>query len=134
MKCTPIKLGAGVFAIVCTRGERRKARCSVPGCDRDHARLCDFPVHRRGVSTTCNAKLCDGHATNAGPERDYCPAHSSVHWRWLAIGALAPAAWCGGPGPTTPLPERVTCSACRDSAGVSLERLEAERRARILDT
>jgi hypothetical protein len=84
MTCNSFRFGpdAKGVAIVCSRGGRRKAPCSVAGCGRDHTKLCDHPVARRHrfkgklPSATCDAKLCDGHAVPQGPDRDYCPAHA----------------------------------------------------------
>lgn len=38
-------------------------------------KLCDFPL---GDGKTCDAALCDKHATKAGNKIDYCPEHSSA--------------------------------------------------------
>jgi hypothetical protein len=77
MPCAPFKLGDGTTGIICTRGHR-PAPCSVPGCTRDHCRLCDYPVTRAGVTGTCDAKLCGQHAVHVGTDRDYCPAHAKL--------------------------------------------------------
>ena len=44
MKCTPIALGEGITAIVCSRHERR--RCSTVGCHSNATLQCDHPVKR----------------------------------------------------------------------------------------
>lgn len=76
MQCRTIAAGPGMTAIVC--GSRtRRAPCSVPGCGRPHTKLCDAPVNRKAKPGTCDAKLCDAHATKLGPERDICPAHAA---------------------------------------------------------
>ena len=76
MGCDKVDLG-GFTAIVCRRGGRRRAAsCGLPGCDREHTRLCAFELSGTRSHKTCDAKQCDGHATNVGPERDYCPAHA----------------------------------------------------------
>ena len=62
MSCDRIDLGGGNFAIVCSRGQRRK-RCSVPGCDGTGEFQCDEPVVRRGRPGTCDAYLCAAHRT-----------------------------------------------------------------------
>jgi hypothetical protein len=36
-------------------------------------KLCDFPI---GNGKTCDAPICDRHATGAGPDIDHCPVHS----------------------------------------------------------
>lgn len=68
MPCIPVPGG-----IVCTRGART-APCSVPGCGRRHTKLCDFPIATR--DGTCDAMLCDAHATRVAPNKDYCPPHA----------------------------------------------------------
>lgn len=78
MTCRSIDLGNGVVGIVCGRREGPPKPCIVPGCGKPHARLCDWPVLRRGKPTTCDLKLCEGHATKVG-ELDYCPAHARAH-------------------------------------------------------
>lgn len=77
MTCEPIEDKDGrVVGIVCCR-DKRAARCSVPGCDRYATALCDWPT--RSASGTCDKRLCRGHATNVGDDRDYCPAHAKRH-------------------------------------------------------
>jgi len=75
MTCHVVKVG-GFTSIVCTRGERPPAPCSVPGCGRTHEILCDHPLKGTRSGKTCDAKLCRAHAVNVGPDRDYCPAHA----------------------------------------------------------
>ena len=52
-------------------------------CDRPSTKLCDFPMsppeqvtHRR----TCDAPMCDEHATLIGEDRDLCPPHA-IQWK-----------------------------------------------------
>jgi len=65
------------LAIACSRN--RVAACSVPECRRPHTKLCDFPIAGKaslGVPAgTCDAKLCDAHATSQAEGVDFCPAH-----------------------------------------------------------
>lgn len=65
-----IRLPSGEIAIVCG-GRARAARCSVAGCRKGHTKLCDEPVE----GGTCDARLCDAHATSTGDDTDVCPAH-----------------------------------------------------------
>lgn len=66
-----------ITIIVCRRGrQRRSAPCSAPNCSEPHTRLCDFPLRGSKAGRTCDAKICDGHATCAGPGKDYCPPHT----------------------------------------------------------
>lgn len=62
-----------ITVIVCRRGRRRAAPCSV--CSEPHTKLCDFPLKGSKEGQTCDAKLCDTHASRSGPP-DYCPAHA----------------------------------------------------------
>ncbi len=87
MGCTPINLGGGATAIICSRG-RRLAKCSV--CkSRLSTKLCDYPLRGRNAGKTCDAKLCDGCAQQqakqapfpgsvAGDTIDLCPAHAKL--------------------------------------------------------
>lgn len=69
----------GVTMIVCRRGARpRAAPCDLAGCNREHTKLCDFPLRGKRAGATCDAKICDAHATQVGPGRDYCPAHARM--------------------------------------------------------
>lgn len=74
MACRTIPI-AGGFAILCGRGQR-VAACSVPGCSRPHAKLCDFALAEK--LGTCDAKLCATCAVHVGPDRDYCPPHAKA--------------------------------------------------------
>ena len=78
MTCEWIRMPDGTTAIACSRGRRRPAPCSVPGCNRPHSVLCDVAVVRRGRKKTCDAKLCPAHAKHVGPDRDACPAHAAL--------------------------------------------------------
>lgn len=42
---------------------------------RPHTKLCDHP---RGMTGTCDAKMCDECATNVGPDVDFCPPHKEM--------------------------------------------------------
>ena len=78
MPCIPFRTPDGEGGFVCTRGDR-KAPCSVPGCHRQHERLCDWKLGPGAKRLTCDAKLCAEHATRIAPERDLCPAHAKLH-------------------------------------------------------
>jgi hypothetical protein len=67
-----------ITVIVCRRGQRSRggAPCSVPGCGETHTHLCDYPLKGKKEGQTCDAKLCESHATRLGPGKDYCPAHT----------------------------------------------------------
>lgn len=67
-----------ITVIVCRRGQRAKGKCSIQGCTRPHTKLCDFPLKGRKAGHTCDAKLCDEHATHMGPDKDYCPPHVAL--------------------------------------------------------
>lgn len=57
------------FGIVCSRGPARR-RCAF--CGAWSTKLCDWPA---GPGKTCDRPLCDKHAVNVGPNRDWCPNH-----------------------------------------------------------
>ena len=65
----------GFTMITCRRGRRGRAPCDVAGCGKDHSKLCDFQLRGAKAGETCDAKLCEIHATPVGDGRDYCPAH-----------------------------------------------------------
>ena len=48
------------MAIICSRGQRRQ-KCSVGLCGKDSVALCDYPVERKGVKTTCDSPMCARH-------------------------------------------------------------------------
>lgn len=72
MPCTVVRLPGGATAIVKHSKPFRKpcVTCGQPG-----GLLCDFPVHRRGKVTTCNASMCKEHSVSKGPDLDYCLNH-----------------------------------------------------------
>jgi hypothetical protein len=75
--CTPINLGNGNVAIVCTRGGRPRTLCSA--CkSRVHELLCDHPLAGKLVGRTCSAKLCRRCATHVDG-KDLCPPHARAH-------------------------------------------------------
>lgn len=63
-----VRLPDGTNAIVCGGGAVL-APCGL--CSKKHVKLCDFPVGQG----TCDAKMCDDHATSVGLDKDYCPNH-----------------------------------------------------------
>lgn len=81
MSCQRLDLGGGVFGWVCGVRAPRRAPCSVPHCDRPTVALCDFPLKTK----TCDAKLCETHRVNVGPDRDMCPAHAKVEQLALVV-------------------------------------------------
>lgn len=60
----------GGFAIICTRGIRKRY-CR--WCRREANRLCD---HEISPGKTCDANICVSHATRVGPNKDLCPDHA----------------------------------------------------------
>jgi hypothetical protein len=84
MTCTPVDLGNGIRAIVCSRGRRSRAPCSACSA-REHELLCDHPLAGKQTGRTCSAKLCRRCATSVDG-RDLCPPHAKVH---ASQGALA---------------------------------------------
>lgn len=60
--------------IICSRGRRTPPCkfCQANGSFKPSTKLCDFPV---GEGKTCDAPICDRHATSVGPNQDYCPVH-----------------------------------------------------------
>lgn len=68
-------------------GRGRRPKCSVPGCGRDQAALCDHPVERQGGKGTCDASMCAAHRTSVGKNRDHCPAHVKAAEQGSADGA-----------------------------------------------
>lgn len=87
MPCTPIKLGGGGVAIVCTRGVRHKPCCA---CGRLSSLLCDWKLKGPKKGKTCSAPICGSCATKPAilvdgvevvqPNVDLCPAHGRL-WR-----------------------------------------------------
>ena len=91
MTCTPFSgkdsQGNKVFGFACSRGKQaavKVKKCAVTGCDAAATKLCDFVMGVQktegaidGVDT-CDRDLCQAHAHNIGPNRDYCPAHYMV--------------------------------------------------------
>ena len=69
-----------ITMIVCRRGQRLRsaAPCSVPGCGEKHTHLCDYPLKGKKAGKTCDAKLCEGHATRIATGQDRCPAHAKL--------------------------------------------------------
>jgi hypothetical protein len=51
-------------------------RCMAPS-----SYLCDWPVEG---GKTCDAPLCDAHATEVGKDRHYCPRHLAQHRKLVA--------------------------------------------------
>lgn len=75
MACRPFVGPNGAVGFMCGPQGPRKA-CSAPGCTDRATKACDFPVNRPGKkSRTCDADLCDRHATSMGDGLDWCPPH-----------------------------------------------------------
>lgn len=75
MGCDFVPLEKGGFAILCSRGSKRKT-CSM--CGRPSTKLCDAPVSRKGRDTTCDAPLCNACAVPVSEATDYCPLHQQL--------------------------------------------------------
>jgi len=76
--CLEVKLPDGGVALVRMAG-KRPANCR--WCSSLHTKLCDFVVSSPQVVThkkTCDAPMCDAHAKNVGPDKDYCPEHAEA--------------------------------------------------------
>lgn len=76
MKCNTVKLPGGGMAIICTRGQSRKLRCS--SCSGVGNWLCDFPIERAGKATTCDRPICHRCTTRISGDRDLCRAHAPL--------------------------------------------------------
>ncbi len=73
----PGQQSLNVTVIHCRRGRvHTKEPCSAPSCTTPHTRFCDFPLRGRKAGRTCDAKLCDSHATCAAPGKHHCPPHA----------------------------------------------------------
>jgi hypothetical protein len=76
MHCRKIKIGDAT-AFIC--GPRpRVPKCCV--CKKPSTKLCDFRLSAPEQLThvrTCDAPLCDEHATRVGENIDYCPVHAA---------------------------------------------------------
>ena len=75
MPCYWTKLPDGTMVHL-NMAKPRQQKCR--WCGKPCTKLCDFVVsspqqvtHRR----TCDAPMCDEHAQNVEPDRDYCPNH-----------------------------------------------------------
>ena len=74
MPCEWVKLEDGTVALV-RYAKSCAAKCAF--CMRPHTKLCDMEIGRTllGEPITCDAKMCDTHARQVGPNKDYCPKH-----------------------------------------------------------
>lgn len=66
MNCTWVKLPGGGTAVLCGRTQKRCRTCNALA-----PLLCDGPAPNR-KSKTCDAPICDAHATKSGT-KDLCP-------------------------------------------------------------
>ena len=63
--------------IICSRA-RRVPPCKFCSGFKPSTKLCDFVLGEGSggkSAVTCDAPMCDRHATNVGPNKDYCPIH-----------------------------------------------------------
>lgn len=84
MPCRTIRSEDGkMTGIICSRnGPAKTCRfCREKGRKRKATKLCDFKL---GAYVTCDAPMCDFHATPVAPEKDLCPPHNA---RWEKIKA-----------------------------------------------
>jgi len=88
MPCRPVPLPGG-FAVVCGPGNRSKP-CTY--CGRNSSRLCDFPVLRKGIKTTCDAPLCDRCTQRIAGDGDLCRAHAPLWDAALGKPTVGPGA------------------------------------------
>ena len=59
----------GSLVIICgSRGRPKRCRW----CLKSHTLLCDYIV---GAKATCDAPMCQDHATETGPDTHICPDH-----------------------------------------------------------
>ncbi len=58
--------------IICSRGPKKPPPCQ--WCLRPSTKLCDFPIDK---GKTCDAPMCDHHATSMGSNVDYRPKHQN---------------------------------------------------------
>jgi len=76
MPCTYIKLADGNVAIV-RHAKARAPKCRF--CFKPSTKLCDAVVGKTlgGEAITCDAPICIDCARQVGPDKDFCPKHSS---------------------------------------------------------
>jgi hypothetical protein len=78
MPCQWIKLPDGTVAHL-NIAKRRTAPCKFcaanGGRKTPSTRLCDYELPN---GKTCDAAMCNNHATSVGEDRDLCPAHKGV--------------------------------------------------------
>ena len=83
MTCERVKIGDS-YAIVCSRGPKRREKCCVDGCKAKVTRYCDWKVPEN-KSGTCDAPICALHATDPDPrmaDKDLCPEHAKAWEAW----------------------------------------------------
>ena len=68
MPCYIIKMKSGAKAFMCGDIGPHCSHCADVG-----EYLCDYPV---GDGKTCDASLCENHASEAAPNIHYCPGHA----------------------------------------------------------
>lgn len=74
--CVEVELPGGGRALVRMSGKRPE---NCRWCNKPHTKLCDFVVSHPSQIThkrTCDAPMCDDHATHVGPDLDHCPVHA----------------------------------------------------------
>lgn len=72
MTCTYVPIPGG-YAIVCTRGERKR-KCVE--CGGAIAYLCDWKLKGKHTGRTCSRAVCTRCAKQVGREKHLCPAHA----------------------------------------------------------
>lgn len=83
MACTVIRDEKGEWAgIVCSRGRRTPKPCAAPGCSREGAFLCDFPLAKGG---TCSRSFCLQHGEHVAHGKDWCRPH--LRW-WAGVAGM----------------------------------------------
>ena len=88
MSCRIITSNGRVSMIACGR-TRAAQPCeftegkggNLKRCNKPHTKLCDFKLEGPHKGKTCDRRVCDEHATNIGPDRDYCDIHGK-YARW----------------------------------------------------
>lgn len=80
MPCYVMKGSGGGNMFICGKLGPHCAHCAAPS-----GFLCDYPV---GKGKTCDAPLCDDHASEIAPELHYCPGHVSMWEAYRESGQL----------------------------------------------
>lgn len=84
MPCRTIRSDDGkMVGIACGPGPAKTCRFCLSESKRNRksTKLCDW---KTTSTSTCDAPMCDEHATSVGQEKDLCPPHNA---RWESIKA-----------------------------------------------